>query len=419
MGQCLACSQSPPSLEEYNTIIHDITSFLQGGYKEIKKILLDKMYQASEQLNFERAKEYRDQIRHIEVVMEQQKIILNEKIDLDIFGYSYEKGWMCVQVFFVRQGKLIERDVSLFPFLEEAEETFISFIGRFYLQKKSPKTESNFITTRYRDGYVRKITRCQSLYAIQGKKKRKLVEMAMKNASISLQEKFSLIERNEERTIVAVEKLGEIMNIETPSRIEAFDNSNIQGVDPVSAMVVFIDGKPAKKEYRKYKIKTVQGPDDYATMREVVRRRYSRVLQENLPLPDLIVVDGGKGQMSAARDVLENELGLDIPLCGLAKDEYHRTSELLYGDPPEVMPLSRKSQEFYLVQRIQDEVHRFAITFHRQQRGKRSFQSELDNIPGIGEKRKRTLIKYFKSLERIKTAEVEEIIKLGIPKKNC
>ncbi len=250
-----------------------------------------------------------------------------------------------------------------------------------------------------------------------GEKKRKLVEMAMKNASISLQEKFSLIERNEERTIVAVEKLGEIMNIETPSRIEAFDNSNIQGVDPVSAMVVFIDGKPAKKEYRKYKIKTVQGPDDYATMREVVRRRYSRVLQENLPLPDLIVVDGGKGQMSAARDVLENELGLDIPLCGLAKDEYHRTSELLYGDPPEVMPLSRKSQEFYLVQRIQDEVHRFAITFHRQQRGKRSFQSELDNIPGIGEKRKRTLIKYFKSLERIKTAEVEEIIKLGIPKK--
>ncbi|TXL62535.1 excinuclease ABC subunit UvrC [Cerasibacillus terrae] len=416
MGQCLACSQSPPSLEEYNTIIHDITSFLHGGYKEIKKILLDKMYQASEQLNFERAKEYRDQIRHIEVVMEQQKIILNEKIDLDIFGYSYEKGWMCVQVFFVRQGKLIERDVSLFPFLEEAEETFISFIGRFYLQKNHPKPNRILLPLGTETDMLEKLLDVKVYTPFRGKK-RKLVEMAMKNASISLQEKFSLIERNEERTIVAVEKLGEIMNIETPSRIEAFDNSNIQGVDPVSAMVVFIDGKPAKKEYRKYKIKTVQGPDDYATMREVVRRRYSRVLQENLPLPDLIVVDGGKGQMSVARDVLENELGLDIPLCGLAKDEYHRTSELLYGDPPEVMPLSRKSQEFYLVQRIQDEVHRFAITFHRQQRGKRSFQSELDNIPGIGEKRKRTLIKYFKSLERIKTAEVEEIIKLGIPKK--
>src|SRR5699024_4783091 len=238
---------------------------------------------------------------------------------------------------------------------------------------------------------------------------------ATKNARLSLEEKFSLIERDEERTIQAVEQLGEILNIETPHRVEAVDNSNIQGTDPVSAMVTFIDGKPDKKAYRKYKIKDVKGPDDYETMREVIRRRYKRVLKEELPLPDLIIVDGGKGQMGVALDVLENELGLDIPLCGLIKDDKHKTSELLFGSPPQVVNLSRKSPEFYLVQRIQDEVHRFAISFHRQLRGKSAFSSKLDNIAGVGEKRRRLLLTQFKSLEDIKSAEAEEIKKLGIP----
>src|SRR5690625_1997957 len=181
-------------------------------------------------------------------------------------------------------------------------------------------------------------------------------------------------------------------------------------------MVVFIDGRPEKKEYRKFKITDVEGPDDYDTMRQVIRRRYTRVLKENLPLPDLIIVDGGKGQMSVALDVLENELGLDIPLCGVVKDERHKTSELLYGFPPEQVELSRNSQEFYLVQRIQDEVHRFAITFHRQLRGKGLIQSELDNITGVGEKRRNLLLSHFKSLENIKNASIEDITKLGIPK---
>lgn len=214
------------------------------------------------------------------------------------------------------------------------------------------------------------------------------MKLAYKNAKIALQEKFSLIERDEERTIKAVENLGEQLGIYTPHRIEAFDNSNIQGTDPVSAMIVFIDGKPEKREYRKYKIKSVKGPDDYESMREVVRRRYTRVLKEELPLPDLILIDGGKGHVEAVRDVLENELGLDIPISGLVKDEKHRTSQLLYGNPLQIIPLARNSQEFYLSQRIQDEVHRFAITFHRQLRGKSAFQSILDEIPGIGEKRK-------------------------------
>ncbi|MFC2948591.1 excinuclease ABC subunit UvrC [Virgibacillus sediminis] len=415
MGQCLACSETPPGREDYRLIVQNITSFLQGGYKEIKQDLSSKMQEASEQLNFERAMELRDQIQHIEAVMEKQKMTINDRMDRDIFNYSYDKGWMCIQTFFVRQGKLIERDVSVFPFFDEPQETFISFIGRFYLHQHHPKPKEILLPIGSDVEMLKGLLEVNVHTPYRGRKK-ELVELAGKNAKIALEEKFSLIERDEERTILAVERLGELLNIEMPHRIEAFDNSNIQGTDPVSAMVVFEDGKPSKKEYRKYKIKHVEGPDDYETMREVVRRRYTRVLKENLPLPDLIMVDGGKGQMGAALDVLENELGLDIPLCGLAKDDKHKTSELLYGFPPEVVPLSRQSQEFYLVQRIQDEVHRFAISFHRQLRGKSAFQSELDKIPGVGEKRRRLLLTHFKSVTEIKKAKLADLTKLGVPR---
>ena len=245
--------------------------------------------------------------------------------------------------------------------------------------------------------------------------KKELLKLANKNAKIALTEKFSLIERDEERSIKAVERLGQEMGIFIPHRIEAFDNSNIQGTNPVSAMIVFIDGKPEKKEYRKYKIKSVEGPDDYESMREVVRRRYSRVLNEDLPYHDLIIIDGGKGHIEAVRDVLENELGLDVPIAGLVKDEKHRTSQLLYGNPLEIVALDRNSQEFYLLQRIQDEVHRFAITFHRQLRGKNAFHSMLDEIPGIGEKRKKLLLKEFGSVKKMKEASLEQMISIGIP----
>lgn len=414
MGQCLACSENPASEETYKEIVQRITTFLHGGHKDIKAELSAKMHEASKNLNFERAKEFRDQIQHIEVVMEQQRMTLNDQVDRDIFGYSYDKGWMCVQVFFVRQGKLIERDVAIFPFFDDPIDTFISFIGRFYLHQHHLKPKQLLVPIGTDTELLSELLELDVHTPFRGRKK-ELVELAVKNASISLQEKFSIIERDEERTIIAVEKLGEALHIEMPHRIEAFDNSNIQGTDPVSAMVVFTDGRPNKKEYRKYKIRDVQGPDDYETMREVVRRRYTRVLKENLPLPDLIIVDGGKGQMSAAIDVLENEFSLDIPLCGLAKDDKHKTSELLYGVPPTNIMLSRKSQEFYLVQRIQDEVHRFAISFHRQLRGKSLFQSELNKIPGVGEKRRRLLLTHFKSVNEIKEASLQDITKLGIP----
>lgn len=414
LGQCLACCKEPVPKSRYEEITQEISRFLHGGYREIKQKLTEKMYDASEELQFERAQEYRDQITHIEAVMEHQKVTLNEKVNIDIFGYSYNKGWMCIQVFFVRGGKLLERDVSIFPFYSEAEDAFLSFIGQFYLHKRNLKPKQVLVPIGTEAELLEELLETEVHTPFRGRK-RDLVTLAEKNANIALEARFSLIELDEERTIKSVERLGDILYIEAPRRIEAFDNSNIQGTDPVSAMVVFIDGKAAKNEYRKYKIKDVTGPDDYETMREVVRRRYKRVLLEKLPLPDLIVVDGGKGQMSAARDVLENELGLSVPLCGLVKDDKHKTGELLYGEPPRVVPLERNSNEFYLVQRIQDEVHRFAITFHRKLRGKGLIQSELDKIPGIGPKRRNVLLSHFKSIPEIKKATAEDITRLGIP----
>nr|WP_089829395.1 excinuclease ABC subunit UvrC [Halolactibacillus halophilus] len=415
LGQCLACSDDPPSRDFYKEITQEISRFLKGGHQAIKQTIQGKMYQASEDLNFERAKELRDQLTHIDSVMEQQKMTLEDRTDRDIFNFSYDKGWMCVQVFFIRQGKLIERDVSIFPFFDEPTDVFTTFVGRFYLHQNHLKPKQILVPAPIEFNLLKELLKMDVTIPYRGRKK-ELIDLAGKNAEIALSEKFQLIERNEERTIKAVETLGEILHIDTPHRIEAFDNSNIQGTDPVSAMVVFIDGKPDKKEYRKYKIRDVKGPDDYDTMREVVRRRYTRVLKDGLPLPDLILVDGSKGQMSAARDVLENELGLDIPLAGLAKDDKHKTSELLYGNPPAVVNLGRKSQSFYLIQRIQDEVHRFAITFHRSLRGKNAIRSELDQIPGVGEKRRRLLLSHFKSITEIKQADLETMTRLGIPK---
>ncbi|WP_042354857.1 excinuclease ABC subunit UvrC [Bacillus rubiinfantis] len=416
LGQCLAPCVNEVSEEQYKQITDEITRFLNGGYKEIKKELTEKMTAAAEELDFERAKEFRDKIHHIETIMEKQKITMTDFTDRDVFGYAVDKGWMCVQVFFIRQGKMIERDVSMFPIYNEPEEEILTFLGRFYQQPNHFKPKEILVQNDVDVTMVEELLAVRVLQPQRGQKK-DLVKMAIKNAKIALNEKFSLIEKDEERTIKAVETLGNLLGIYTPHRIETFDNSNIQGTNPVSAMVVFSDGKANKREYRKYKIKSVQGPDDYESMREVTRRRYSRALKDNLPLPDLIIIDGGKGHVEAVRDVLENELGLDIPLAGLVKDEKHRTSQLLFGNPLEIVPLARNSQEFYLLQRIQDEVHRFAITFHRQIRSKSAFHSLLDDIPGIGEKRKKQLLKHFGSVKKMKEAGLEEFRAIGLPQK--
>ena len=415
LGQCLAPCEFNVEEQEYKNIVDDINRFLNGGHTEIKKELTEKMMEASEALDFERAKEYRDKIAHIEITMEKQKMMTTDFIDRDVFGFSYDKGWMCVQVFFVRQGKLIERDVSLFPVYDEPDQELLTYLGQFYEQTNHFKPKEILLPESVDAELAEGLLGVKTLHPKRGPKK-EMLQLANKNASIALQEKFSLIERDEERTINAVENLGDKLGIYTPHRIEAFDNSNIQGSDPVSALVVFIDGKPEKREYRKYKIKTVKGPDDYESMREVVRRRYSRVLKEGLLLPDLIIIDGGKGHVEAVRDILENELNLDIPLSGLIKDEKHRTSQLMIGNPLELVPLDSRSQEFYLLQRIQDEVHRFAITFHRQLRGKNAIHSLLDDIPGVGEKRRKQLLRHFGSLKKMKEATVEQFMEAGMPK---
>lgn len=415
LGQCLCPYAFHVDPQVYKDMVEEIKRFLNGGHTEIQSQIKEKMNQAAADMEFEKAAEYRDQIKAIETVMTKQKMTNTDLVDRDIFGYATDKGWMCVQVFFVRQGKLIERDVSMFPFYNDSEEDFLTYIGQFYQENEHFIPKEVLIPNNIDKPSVEAMLETRVLQPQRGDKK-KLVKLAGKNAQVALNEKFDLIGRSEARTIGAVEKLGDAMNIPAPIRIEAFDNSNIMGTDPVSAMVVFIDGKPAKKEYRKYKIKTVTGPDDYASMREVIYRRYSRVLKEGLPFPDLIVIDGGKGQVDVAKDVLANQLGIDIPIAGLAKDDKHKTSELLFGPELGVVPLERNSQEFFLLQRIQDEVHRFAITFHRQLRSKNSFASKLDNIDGLGPKRKKALLKEFKSLKNIQVASVEELQAVGLPK---
>lgn len=291
----------------------------------------------------------------------------------------------------------------------------MTFIGQFYMHQNHLKPKEILVPVNIDAAGLEQMLEVRVHQPQKGRKK-ELVDLAEQNAKIALDEKFALIEKEQERTIHAVEQLGDYLNIPAPRRIETFDNSNIQGVNPVSAMVVFEDGKPNKKLYRKYKIKTVEGPDDYATMKEVIRRRYSRLLKENAALPDMILVDGGKGQLSAAQDVLTNELGLTILVCGLVKDDKHKTSDLLLGDPPEMVKLPRNGQAFYLLQRIQDEVHRFAISFHRQIRDQSMSKSILDDVPGIGPKRKQTLLKAFGSVKKMKEASLQELIHAGLPK---
>lgn len=414
IGQCLGPCVYDVDLSKYAQMTKEITDFLNGEDKTILKSLEERMLTASESLDFERAKEYRDLIQHIQNLTNKQKIMSSDKTIRDVFGYSVDKGWMCIQVFFIRQGNMIKRDTTMIPLQQTEEEEFYTFIGQFYSLNQHILPKEVHVPRNLDKEMIQSVVDTKIVQPARGPKK-DMVDLAAHNAKASLNNKFELISRDESRTIKAIEELGTQMGIQTPIRIEAFDNSNIQGVDPVSAMVTFVDGKPDKKNYRKYKIKTVKGPDDYKSMREVVRRRYSRVLNEGLPLPDLIIVDGGKGHMNGVIDVLQNELGLDIPVAGLQKNDKHQTSELLYGASAEIVPLKKNSQAFYLLHRIQDEVHRFAITFHRQTRQKTGLKSILDDIEGIGSKRKTLLLRSFGSIKKMKEATLEDFKNIGIP----
>ena len=415
IGQCMAHTVCRKDEAYFKAMSQEVSDFLKGQDDKIIDELKSKMTLAAQNMEFERAAEYRDLIQAIGTLRTKQRVMAKDLQNRDVFGYYVDKGWMCVQVFFVRQGKLIERDVNLFPYYNDPDEDFLTYVGQFYQEKSHLVPNEILIPQDIDDEAVKALVDTKVLKPQRGEKKQ-LVNLAIKNARVSLEQKFNLLEKSVEKTQGAIENLGRLLQIPTPVRIESFDNSNIMGTSPVSAMVVFINGKPSKKDYRKYKIKTVVGPDDYASMREVIRRRYGRVQRDGLTPPDLIVIDGGQGQVNIAKQVIQEELGLDIPIAGLQKNDKHQTHELLFGDPLEVVELSRNSQEFFLLQRIQDEVHRFAITFHRQLRSKNSFSSQLDGIEGLGPKRKQNLMKYFKSLTKIKEASVDEIVEVGIPR---
>ena len=415
LGQCKAHTICQVDSQYFKELAQEVAAFLKGQDDQIIEDLRGKMAGAAQAMEFEKAAEYRDLIQSIGTLRTKQRVMAKDLQNRDVFGYYVNKGWMCVQVFFVRQGKLIERDVNLFPYYNDPDEDFLTYIGQFYQEKSHLKPNEILIPAEIDEEAVRAMVDTKVLKPQRGEKKQ-LVNLAIKNARVSLQQKFDLLEKSIEKTQGAIENLGQLLNIPTPIRIESFDNSNIMGTSPVSAMVVFVNGKPSKKDYRKYKIKTVVGPDDYASMREVIKRRYSRAIRDGLTLPDLIVIDGGQGQVNIAKEVIQEQLGLDIPIAGLQKNDKHQTHELLFGDPLQVVELSRNSQEFFLLQRIQDEVHRFAITFHRQLRSKNSFSSQLDGIEGLGPKRKQNLMKHFKSLTKIKEASVDQIVEVGVPR---
>jgi len=408
LAQCLAPCVANISLDVYARMRKEVSTFLKGDQSEIITLLEGKMQTASGALQFERAKEFRDLIEDLKYLGEKQNITLNDFIDRDVVGYAITTDQMCIQVFYLRQGKLIARDSFIFPYYEEPEEAFISFVAQFYIERTVWPQEILLPPIESLD--------LSSLFPItfpQKGKKHDLLEMAMSNAQTTLHDQITLEVRHQSETQLALVTLGEHLNIPVPNRIEAFDISNTAGTHTVAGMVQFIEGKPQRRGYRKYKIQPMEKSDDTAAMEQVVQRRYARLISEGSPLPDLILVDGGKGQIKAALKALA-ELKVTIPVAGMVKNDRHQTHGLLdrSGNP---VDLPKNHPTFHLLGRIQDEVHRFAITFHRQQRAKDMTLSALDDIAGIGPKRKQLLLRHFSSLDDIQRASIEELQAAGLP----
>lgn len=414
LGQCIGSCDHEISPEQYASQIAHIKRFLNGDVAEIKQDLKAKMNAAAEKLEFEQAADYRNQIEYIETTIERQAVMSQDYNNMDVFGYTFDKGWISVQVFMLRQGSILKREAAIFPSHGEPEDEVTTFIARFYKEQPHIKPRAILTPSDIDAKLLEDVLDIQVSTPLRGKK-RSLLELCEKNSKLSLDEKFRLIAMSEQKTIGAVAELAEILQIPQANYIESFDHSNILGTHSVSGMVVYRDGKPDRKSYRKFKIKSVEGANEFAHTQEVIRRRYLRLIRESKPLPDLILMDGGKIQIRAARDVLENELGLAIPVAGMVKDIKHKTAALMDGYSEEVLEINHRSQAFHFVQRVQDEVHRYAISYHRQVRSKAQFGSKLDIIEGVGPKTRNTLLKHFKSIARIKSAELEEFRKLGIP----
>lgn len=404
LHQCLGPCVNDIDKSQYDEIRKELISFIHGNTKSKIDELTEKMMTASENLQFELAKEYRDLIRSIEYVTAKQNVQFGDYKDRDILGYYIDKGYISIQLFFMREGKLLYHDFNLEPVGEDFEEDLIRFLVTYY--QTHPEPYELLIPQDVDLELLSEILSCHVLQPQRGDKK-SLVEMANKNAKEALEKKFLLKEKTDEKTILPIIELGKKLGIETPHTIELYDNSNIQGAYAVAGMVVYKDGIPSKKDYRKYKIKTVEGPDDYASMKEVIYRRYYRLLMEQKEMANLIIVDGGLGQIKVAKEVIDS-LNLPVHICGLSKDDKHSTAMLLDENGNQV-PIDTKSPLFFLLTRMQDEVHRYAISFHRQVRSKSLFSSILDEVDGIGEARKKKLLNHFKSVKKMKEASLEEL----------
>lgn len=404
LHQCLGPCINEVDKSQYDEIRKELISFIHGNTKSKIDELTEKMMTASENLQFELAKEYRDLIRSIEYVTAKQNVQFGDYKDRDILGYFIDKGYISIQLFFMREGKLLYHDFNLEPVGEDFEEDLIRFLVTYY--QTHPEPYELLIPQDVDLELLTEILSCHVLQPQRGDKK-SLVEMANKNAKEALEKKFLLKEKTDEKTILPIIELGQKLGIDTPHTIELYDNSNIQGAYAVAGMVVYKDGVPSKKDYRKYKIKTVEGPDDYASMKEVIYRRYYRLLMEQKEMADLIIVDGGLGQIKVAKEVIDS-LNLSVHICGLSKDDKHSTAMLLDEDGNQV-PIDTNSPLFFLLTRMQDEVHRYAISFHRQVRSKSLFSSILDEVEGIGEARKKKLLNHFKSVKKMKEASLEEL----------
>ena len=404
INQCLGYCTNKVDKKLIKNMEEEIIKFLKGDHTIISTKIKEEMLKESENLNYEKAKELKELYDYINITLARQKVEVDDNIDRDIFGYFEDKGMLSIQVLFIRGGKIVGRHSKITPIIDEVNDELNRYIVSFY-EKGVLKPKEILVPSVVDSNIIESVLEVK-VKAPQKGLKLKLVDMANENAKISLENEFEMIKRDEKKTSGANDKLAQLLNINPLDRIEIFDNSNLFGSFNVSGMVVFIDGRPNKNEYRKFKI-TVDKNDDYGTMKEVIYRRYFRVLRDNLTMPDLIIVDGGIGQINIAKEVIDS-LNLNIPVVGLKKDNHHHTEALITSNNEEIK-IEHNSDVFFYLERMQDEVHNFTINYHKQLRSKGAIESILDSIEGIGEKRKKELLKKYKSINKLKEVDIEEL----------
>lgn len=406
IGECLGYCEKNIDQQKLLQMENDILAFLKGNDKILIDKIMEKIHVFSDNLNFEAANELKQELNYIKVILDKQRVELHDYINRDVVGYYYDEGIVSVQILFIRNGKIVGGSNEKFYLMSDVLDEVNSYILKFYERHEIPK--EILLANDLNAEIIGNILNTSASIPLKGKKKN-LIDMAITNAKISLEQEVTIIKNDEEKTELANDALRDLLHLEKLDRIDSFDNSNLFGSFSVSGMVVFKNGKPAKKEYRKYKI-SLEKNDDYHTMKEVVYRRYYRALVEKSELPDLILADGGITQINAVKEVLE-ELNLPIKVCGLRKNDKHRTNDLIDGDTYEAIPLDKNTNIFHYLTRIQDEVHRYTITYHRNIRSKGSISSILDEVEGIGPSRKKELIKVFGSVAKMKEASIEDLAK--------